>query len=61
MDLDTSKSLDATSSAWARTGMMICFAVAVGILIVSLWMPNPAKAVGQGTLLQGKPRPAIVS
>jgi hypothetical protein len=44
MDLDAIKSVGNETSNWARLGMMVCFAVAVGILAVSIWMPVSAKA-----------------
>ena len=50
MDLDQSKLFD-TSSSWARVGMLVCFAVAAGILMVSIWMPSTAKAIGEAASL----------
>lgn len=51
MDLEQAKLIDTSSAAWARVGMLISFAVAVGILVVSLWMPTTAKAIGQKTFM----------
>lgn len=44
MDLDAIKSADNGTNNWARVGMLVCFALAVGILAVSIWMPASAKA-----------------
>jgi hypothetical protein len=52
MDLDQAKFLDSPSATWPRVGMMICFAVAAGILMVSIWMPSTAKAFGPTSVLQ---------
>jgi len=52
MDLDHAKFLDSASSFWPRVGMLICFAVAAGILMVSIWMPATAKAFGPTNVLQ---------
>lgn len=51
MDLDSAKLVD-SSSTWVRVGMLVCFAVAAGILMVSIWAPVTAKALGQSTQLQ---------
>ena len=48
MDLDSAKLTNADNQAWARTGMLICFAIAAGILVVSIWMPTAARALGHG-------------
>jgi hypothetical protein len=45
MDLDQAK-LFGSSSSWARIGMLVCFAAAAGILMVSIWLPATAKAFG---------------
>jgi hypothetical protein len=51
MDLDF-KFIDGATSSWARVGMLICFAIAAGILICSIWMPSTAKAYGPGFVHQ---------
>lgn len=55
MDLDTAKSADQGAPNWARVGMFVCFAVAAGILIVSIWMPTAAKSNPIGSTIH---RPA---
>jgi hypothetical protein len=50
MDLDHAKTLDQVTSAWARTGMFICFAAAAGILFASLLMPTHANDQSSTTL-----------
>jgi hypothetical protein len=65
MDLDLAKSVDAKTLFWARLGMLVCFAVAAGILIVSLAAPSPARAAHPGAGLSsnvdpGSPLPTRV-
>lgn len=43
MDLDQIRA-DGQSPGWARVGMLVCFAVAAVVLLVSIWMPRVAKA-----------------
>ena len=50
MDLDQAKFFD-SSTSWARIGMLVCFAVAAGILMLSIWMPTTARAIGQNMVL----------
>lgn len=52
MDLDQAKFIDNSSGYWPRVGMVICFAVAAGVLIFSIWMPSTAKASGPGFTLK---------
>jgi hypothetical protein len=48
MDLDLAKSVDAKTLLWARIGMLVCFVVSAGILIISLAAPTPARAAHPG-------------
>lgn len=48
MDLDQAKLMNSDNSTWARVGMLICYAIAAGMLIVSIWMPTTARAIGHG-------------
>jgi hypothetical protein len=48
MDLDQAKLINSDNSAWPRVGMLICFAIAAGMLVVSIWMPTAARAIGHG-------------
>ena len=48
MDLDSAKLTNSGASAWASAGMLICFAIAAGVLIMSIWMPTAARALGHG-------------
>ncbi len=52
MDLDQAKYIDSSTGYWPRVGMMICFAVAAGVLIFSIWVPSTAKAFSSGYTLQ---------
>jgi hypothetical protein len=49
MDLEQANSSDANSWHWSRIGTWVCFAVAAGILIVSLFLPGSARATHPGT------------
>jgi hypothetical protein len=48
MDLDAAKVSDQNTPQWARIGMLVCFAVAIGILSMSIWFQS-ARATGGGT------------
>jgi hypothetical protein len=52
MDLDQAKFIDSSSGYWPRVGMMICFAVAAGVLIFSIWVPSTAKASSSSFTVQ---------